>query len=98
MPVRIGSWVVGWEVNRHGGLVVVGQPGQQTLDHVRPLICQVPPLVRVSGDVEQPDVFVDGGFVDSREGTFQVPPATGERWKNLMDQKADVFSGEVVLI
>lgn len=73
---RVGSGVVGWKVNRYGCLVVVGEPGQQLLDYIWPLVCQVVPLVRVSSDVEQPDAFVDGGFL-VKYRAFKVPPATG---------------------
>lgn len=73
---RVGSGVVGWKVNRYGCLVVVGEPGQQLLDYIWPLVCQVVPLVRVACDVEQPDVFVDGGFL-VKYRAFEVPPATG---------------------
>lgn len=83
VPAGVGSRVVGRKINRHGCLVVVGEAGQQLLDHVWPLACQVPPLARVGCDVEQPDVFVGGGFVEGREDTFQVPPGTGQGGKYL---------------
>lgn len=63
VPAGIGSRVVWREVNLNGCLVVVGETGQQLLDHIRSLVGQVPPLAGVVCDVEQPDVFVGGGFV-----------------------------------
>ena len=77
------SRVVGREVNRHGRLVVVSEPSQQLLDHIWPLVRHVLPLVRVAGDVEQPDVFVGGGFVEGREDALKVPPAAEESGEDL---------------
>ncbi len=79
----IGSWVIGREINRHGCLVVVGESGQQPLNHIWSLVCQIPPLARVSCDVEQPHVFEGGGFVERRVDTFKVPPGTRESGKYL---------------
>lgn len=79
----IGSRVVGRKINRNGSLVVVSESCQQLLDHVWSLVRQVLPLARVGCDVEQPDVFVGGGFVERREDTFKVPPGTRESGKYL---------------
>lgn len=76
----VSSWVVGWKVHRHGCLVVVGEPRQQLLDHGWPLRCQVLPLVRVGGDVEEPHGFLGRG---RREGAFKIPPLAGERGQQL---------------
>lgn len=83
VPAGIGSRVVGREINLHGRFVVVGESGQQPLDHVWPPVRQVLPLARVGRDVEQPDVFVGGGFVGGRDGTFEVPPGTRESGEHL---------------
>lgn len=83
MPAGIGSGVVGRKINRHGGLVIVGESGQQLLDHIWSLVCQVLPLARVGCDVEQPDVFVGGVFVVRQDVTFKVPPAARESGKHL---------------
>lgn len=83
MLVGIGSGVIGRKINRHGGLVIVGESGQQLLDHVWSLVCQVLPLARVGRDVEQPDAFVGGVFVIGQDVAFKVPPAARESGKHL---------------
>lgn len=79
----VGSGVVGRKINRHGSLVVVGESGQQPLDHVRSPVGQVLPLARVGCDVEQPDVFVGGVFVVGQDVTFKVPPAARQGGQHL---------------
>lgn len=74
--------VVRWKVNRHGRLVIVGESGHQLFHHIWSLVRQVPPLTRVGRDVEQPDIFVVGRFVERRDD-FEVPPGTRESGKYL---------------
>lgn len=85
VPARVGPWVIWGKVHRHGGLVVVGEAGQQLLDHVGPAVRQVLPLERVGGDVEEP-----GGLWRGR-GPLQVPPATQEGGENLRIRVLDYF-------
>lgn len=75
--------VVGREINGHGGPVVVGESGEQLLDHIGSLVRQVLPLARVGRDVEQPHAFVGGVPVWRQDVPFEVPPAAGEAGENL---------------
>lgn len=79
----IGSGVIGRKINRHSSLVIVGESGQQPLDHVWSLVSQVLPLARVGRDVEQPDTFVGGVLVVWRDVTFKVPPAARQSGQHL---------------
>lgn len=79
----IGPRVVGREVDRHSGLVVVGQPGQQLLHHVGSLLGQVATLTRVRCDVEEPDALVGGVLAVGKDIPLQVPPAARQRGQHL---------------
>lgn len=83
VPAGVGLGVVRGEEDRHGRLVVEGQPGQQPLHHVGSLLCQVAALARVGRDVEQPDVFVGGVLVRRPDVALQVPPAAREGGQHL---------------
>lgn len=83
VPAGVGPGVVGREVDGHGGAVVVGQPGQQLLHHVGPVLRQVAALARVGRDVEQPDVLVGGVLAVGQDVSLQVPPAARQGGQNL---------------
>ena len=83
VAARVCPGVVRREVHGHGGLVVEGQPGQQELHHVGPLLRQVVALARVGRDVEEPDVPAGGVLARRQHVTLQVPPAAREGGEHL---------------